>query len=118
LDIIKNDSLRKAVVDHFDELYQYLDDLREYYKTAHGKFRDAFENYFIRDYSEKTAKWSNDYVENISELHNDTRLKHRLGSFARASQFLATRIDSLFLVENRLMQQHLTDYLFELKPKD
>jgi hypothetical protein len=76
LNIIKNDSIRNHLVIFFEEMYPYLDDLRENYKIAYKNLDEALEPHYFSEYSKNTKQWDSVFLKNEEALRKDISLKN------------------------------------------
>ena len=114
LDIISNDSIRDAIIQYFDGVVTYLDDLRDFYKTNYNQASESLVPYVGHELSDND-KWTYTSITAYEELKNNYEVKHRIARFGRSNSNLATRIDSLFAIENKSLEDKLENYLNQIK---
>lgn len=115
LSLIRNDSLRNAIVQYFDSRITYLNELQALVTKDNDATKEALLPYFGQQYNEDNGTWELTSITNLNSFKNDQAAINQLGQEGNNLEWLSYRLESLFIPENENLSCTLERYLLDIQ---
>ena len=110
LKIISDPDIRNFVIDYYENLIFYLNDLRELYQNSVLESTNKLRRY-VGNEPGLDGNWTLTSYKNLELLKDDVETLHTLGESGNYREFLARRVENLFIPRNEELKEILKGYL-------